>query len=205
MVKAVLFDMDGTFVDSEHLHKEAETLQCRQYGIELTQEDKDIFAYIIDKYSLKDRTIDQLIEENNAIYMDVAGPKIKLYDGFTDLTAMIKPKKMGLVTSSNSQVQKFVFKTLALDGIFDEIVTVDMVSKGKPHPAPYQLCLRKLNMSPLDVIALEDSVNGILSAKTAGILTLAIGHTLPKERLLHSAHYAADLKAAKVFLERYLR
>ncbi|MBS3148441.1 HAD family phosphatase [Candidatus Woesearchaeota archaeon] len=214
-MKAVLFDMDGTFLDSLKVYKEAETVHCMQHGIELDEKDAErfiwcsnavAFAYLIERYDIPDRTVGQLVDEHMGIFEKIAHERLRLYEGFEELAGWLKQEhKLAVVTSSGRRMQEFAFKKFSLDRFFDTVITGDMVERRKPDPLPYQVCLERLGIDPLDAIVLEDSPGGIMSAMNAGITTLAVGHTFSKKELDFSSFYVKNLREAKKWFEKYLK
>ncbi|MBI2147942.1 HAD family phosphatase [Candidatus Woesearchaeota archaeon] len=197
-IKAILFDMDGTIVDSEPIHEKAEFAVCRQFHIPLHPKDwktftgkrtRDIFKILIKRYDgAKGVTVDDLVLEKQALFRKYAMGKLRLFHGFLPLATRLKQAgyRLALVTSSEQDMQRFVFRQLGLNGLFDAIITGDHVRHGKPHPEPYRKAMRALKALPTDCIAIEDADNGILSAKRARAHTIGITNTLPRSWLGHA-------------------
>ncbi len=191
--KAIIFDMDGVIIDSEPTHVRAEKEVFEKFNIPVQPEDwfllkgkTDLGAFgtILEKYGIKEYTAQQLADEKMRIYPALAAGSLKLFDGFPELIAYIRPRyKTGLATSSQAMLQEAVFRQFSLQQYFDAVVNAEMVKKGKPDPEPYLLAMQKLGAAPLDSLVLEDADNGILSAKRAGARVIAVTHTLSRERL----------------------
>ena len=114
---------------------------------------------------------------------------------------------MGLVTASQREVTNMILENLKVKDIFDVIVTSDDVEKSKPNPDPYILAMRRLNLSPYEVFAIEDSIYGILSAKRAGINVIAVltGVNRRSEiKMLNPYKICKNLKEVKKVLEEEL-
>ena len=77
-----------------------------------------------------------------------------------------------------------------------------MVSKGKPDPEPYSLTISKLRLNPEDCIVIEDSDNGILSAKRAGAKVIAVTHSFGREKLKEADYIVDSLLEVKQLLEK---
>lgn len=202
--EAIIFDMDGVITDSEPLQMEAERLVCDKFGISVPLEEwknfkgktnKDIFSYIIKEYSDKPLPVQQLVDEKRKKYIEISSEKLTLVDGFLDFIEKIRKMVplIALTTSSNAIVQKFVFDKYNLNKYFDVITTGDEVKNGKPHPESYLLTVNKLGVRPQDAIVIEDSDNGIISAKAAGCTVVAITTSFPQEVLASKgADYVVD-------------
>jgi HAD superfamily hydrolase (TIGR01509 family) len=209
-VKAVIFDMDGVIVDSEPLSVASEKATLDTYGIKIDPEDwstfkgktsLSIFNSIIDKYGVKDLTAQEMRQEKMAHYARLFEDMISVYPEFADLIEYLRPKyTIILTTSSGSDVQKKIFDRFDLHEYFDHIITGDMVSNGKPHPEPYLLTLSKAGLHADDCIVIEDSDNGVTSAKGAGIRTIAVTHTFPEHKLSHSDFIVDGLAKIKELL-----
>ncbi len=199
--------MDGVIIDSEALSVESEKYVLHKYGI--TVEDSDwetfkgktsvaIFNFIINKYSIKNLTPEKMRVEKIEYYMTRFDECIRLFKGFTELIEYLRPKyKIALATSSGEDIRIRVFDKFDLHKYFDHVVTGDMVTHGKPHPEPYLLALSKLGLPGSNCVVIEDADNGINSAQAAGIKTIAVTHTFPREILLHSNFVVDDLKEIK--------
>ncbi len=102
------------------------------------------------------------------------------YVAMQGIQALLKKLKeaevlTALVTSSLLPKVRKVQAVLGLDGAFDAIVTSDLVERGKPDPACYQLAARKLGLTPAQCIAFEDAFSGVKSASGAGMFTVGVG------------------------------
>lgn len=207
-IKAVLFDLDGVVVNSEPTHKQAAEAVLRRKGIALTNEDsreiekhargrrlEDVWAYLKEHFHLQDNVDSLLQEVRDALFRLTV--EIHLMDGFQDFAKKIKKNyKTALVTSGRKAYLERLDKKLSISGYFDCIVTGDETKDGKPHPAPYVLACKKLNVTPKEAVAIEDAPNGITSAKAAGCLCIAVAFTFPEEELKEADYIARDFKAA---------
>ena len=194
-IRAVIFDMDGVIADSEHLHMDAERLILRQHGIEVPasewheftgQTDQKIFQYIVDNFSDGRYTADELIAAKYSIFLDMLRQRLQPISGVMDYLDWAKThyEKLALTTSSRRIVQQTIFETLRLHSYFDVVITGDCIQRGKPHPEPYLKTLAALNLSASECMVVEDSLNGVKSAKAAGCRVAGITTTFSKARLL---------------------
>jgi HAD superfamily hydrolase (TIGR01509 family) len=203
-IKAIIFDMDGVIVDSESIHVEAEKAACRHFGINIPHAEWDGFkgktaidiaSYILGTYSKGDVTPPQFVERKTALYLEIAATELAQIDGAVGFIAAARLafNRCALTTSSNRTIQNLVFHKLHLHRLFDVVITGDEVANGKPHPEPYLKTIEKLGVLPDQCIVIEDSDNGIISAKAAGCRTIGITTSYPAERLYG---YGADLVVA---------
>jgi HAD superfamily hydrolase (TIGR01509 family) len=194
-IKAIIFDMDGVLVDSEPIHEKAEREVCRQFGMEVAKSEwdgfrgrklDDIFSYASKKYGTGKEPIEEMIELKIQLYLFYALKEMELLPGVREfLDEMKKNQKyrFALTTSGRKIQQNQILAKYQLENFFETMVTADDVKNGKPHPEPYIVTVEKLNEEPGVCLVIEDSDNGIISAKAAGCQTCGITTTFPEDRL----------------------
>ena len=185
---AVLWDMDGTLVDTEPYWMATEFALAEKYGGTWSDEHAlnlvgkallDSGDYIRVHMDI-DRTPQQIVDElldgvvarvQEAIPWRPGGREL-----LEDLNANGVP--CALVTMS---WQRFVAPILARlpDRTFVTVVTGDQVEFGKPHPEPYLTAAAQLELRPEDCVAIEDSNTGAKSAVAAGCTVLCVPHHVP--------------------------
>ncbi len=183
--KAFIFDMDGVLVDSEALYVKIEQDICRNHGIDIPASEWDhfkgktnqaIFSYILSNFAATSSlNVDDLIEEKRQLVKSSL-QQTPLFAGAIDFLQFIRARfpLVALTTSSSKGIQELIFSIHNLESYFDIVVTGDQVSQGKPNPEPYIVTMQKLGVTPVEAMVLEDSDNGILSAKAAGCLAIGI-------------------------------
>lgn len=179
---AVLFDMDGTIIDSEPYWLESEqTLAAEHNGIWTAQDGLGVVGMSLDESSkvLKDKANIPLetSEIVNRLTDHVQGRLAKVVPwrpGARELLLDLKRHnvKTALVTMSLHRMAQQVVDAIDFDA-FDVIVAGDDVTRGKPHPEAYEKAAALLGFEPKNCIAFEDSATGLASAEAAG--TYAIG------------------------------
>lgn len=192
--QAVLWDLDGTLIDSEPLWMAAEASLMAEFGIEWTHEDAmslvgnalPVSAEIMRSHGvpLENRqVIDRLIGE----VMDGLRRDVPWRAGARELLVSLQQAGVpqALVTMSEAVMAEAVVQGLGFDP-FSVRVTGDVVRNGKPHPEPYLTAVAQLEEShgPLDpqqVVAVEDSRPGTASAMAAGLVTVAVPLHVPLE------------------------
>lgn len=194
-IKAVIFDMDGVIVDSEPIHELAEAQICREFGMEVPREEwdnfrgkklEDIFSYASGKYGSGNEPIEKMIERKIEVYLARALEDMRLVDGVREFLEELKNSRryrFALTTSGRKFQQEKILAKFGFAGFFDIMVTADDVNQGKPHPEPYLITVEKLAEHPNQCLVIEDSDNGILSAKAADCQTCGITTTFSRERL----------------------
>ena len=180
---AVLFDMDGTLIDSEHHWLSSEQELAASWGASWTSDDGEALIGV----SLYQST--QLIKEKLGIdltpgeiseiltdaVMQKLDAEIVWRPGVLELMADLKANgvKTALVTMSMRRMALRVAAKLPV-GAFDVVVAGDDVTNGKPHPEPYLLAAEQLGVDINDCIAFEDSVTGLTSAEASGAIAIGI-------------------------------
>lgn len=210
MLAAILFDLDGTLVNTDPLHFQAWQEMLLNHGLEI---DKAFYQTrisgrlnpIIIQDILPHLTLaegEKFAEDKEARFRELA-PSLKPLAGLEKILDWTKEYglKTGLVTNAPRKNVDFMLVTLELAEIFDAVfVAEEDVSEGKPDPAIYKLALERLDITPETALAFEDSPSGIRSAVGAGIRTIGISSTHDTEKLY-------DVGAFKVipdFNDRYL-
>jgi HAD superfamily hydrolase (TIGR01509 family) len=179
---AVLFDMDGTIIDSEPYWMASEqALAAEHNGTWTSNDGLDIIGMDLDESSkvFKDRANIPLEPEEikNRLTNDVQSKLAKVVPwrpGAQELLLELRRRnvKTALVTMALHRMAQQVVDAIPFDA-FDVIVAGDDVTRGKPHPEAYEKAAALLGFHPSKCIAFEDSVTGLTSAEAAG--TYAIG------------------------------
>lgn len=193
-INTVLFDLDGTLINtneliiSSFLHT-LNTYYPNQYKRE------DVLPFIgpslhdtfssIDKERVEEfigcyRTFnhdhhDELVEEYETVYDTVKTLREKGY-------------KVGIVTTKIRETTEMGLKLTKLDSFFDVIVTIDDVENVKPHPEPIQKALHLLGAKPEETLMVGDNHHDIVGGKNAGVKTAAVAWTIKGRKYLESYH-----------------
>lgn len=185
---AVLFDMDGTLIDSEPYWLESEQALAAEHNGNWTPEDGlSVVGMSLDESSklFKDKTNVNLdpAEIVTRLTTDVQSRLEKVIPwrpGAKELLQDLRKHgvKTALVTMSLHRMAKQVVDAIDFDA-FDVIVAGDNVLRGKPHPEPYLLAAELLGYDPKDCIAFEDSITGITSAEAAGTKAIGVPNFVP--------------------------
>ncbi len=182
--EAVIFDCDGTLVDSMSAHFEAWCDALALYGAKgIFKEDvfmamggrptRDIVVEINDEYDLKLDPEAVAFAKREAFLKRLH--KIELIDEISEFAKSQRGKVPMAVASGGSRY--VVEKTLAIVGIsdwFDEVVTADDVAEGKPAPDVFLKAAQLLGVEPAKCLVLEDAPSGILAAQRAGMQVVAV-------------------------------
>jgi HAD superfamily hydrolase (TIGR01509 family) len=185
---AVLFDMDGTIIDSEPYWMASEqALAAEHNGTWTTTDSLGVIGKDLNESSklFKDATNVPLeVEEiKNRLSNDVQSRLAKVVPwraGAQELLQDLRKHKVktALVTMSLHTMAQQVVDAIPFDA-FDVIVAGDDVTRGKPHPEAYQKAAALLGFDPSQCIAFEDSVTGLTSAEAAGTYAIGIPNIIP--------------------------
>ena len=185
---AVLWDMDGTLVDTEPYWIEEEYALVAEYGGAWSDEHahnlvgNDLIVsanYIRDQGGVTlsateiiDRLLDRVIERCRV--------HIPWRPGARELLAELQADGVpcALVTMSYQSLAQAIIETLPA-GSFQTVVAGDDVTHGKPHPEPYLTAAERLGVAPQRCVAIEDSLTGVSSAEAAQVPVLAVEHLVP--------------------------
>ncbi|MAV59049.1 MAG: hypothetical protein CMG07_03750 [Candidatus Marinimicrobia bacterium] len=182
-IKGILFDLDGTVIDSERLYQKAEIKLFKEYGIDIPDEDWKIFRGCSEQNFYKISMKRYNIKEQREIFIEKGRQYIKkefksslsYKNSFKDFYNYIKYKyKLGLVTASPKHSFDYVDSILGITNYFKNVITNDDCKNSKPHPEPYLKMMYLLNLDPRETLIIEDSINGISSAKAAGANVVSI-------------------------------
>jgi HAD superfamily hydrolase (TIGR01509 family) len=184
-MSAILFDMDGTLIDSEPLWLEAEIEIMEELGCDWDQQDQiNCLGGPIDKTEnyMQDRSnnikpfgyftkkLDDVMEQKLSTKLDLIPNALEIID-----ECKRSELKIALVTASSGRLMRAVLKRFPV-GIFDTVVSYDDVERSKPDPEPYLLAAKTLGVDITNCVVLEDSLTGVQSGLSAGAQVIGIPH-----------------------------
>ena len=184
-MSAILFDMDGTLIDSEPLWLEAEIEIMEELGCNWDQQDQiNCLGGPIDKTEnyMQDRSnnikpfgyftkkLDDVMEQKLSTKLDLIPNALEIINECKRFEL-----KIALVTASSGRLMRAVLKRFPV-GIFDTVVSYDDVKRSKPDPEPYLLAAKTLGVDITNCVVLEDSLTGVQSGLSAGAQVIGIPH-----------------------------
>lgn len=186
MLKAVLFDLDGTLANTDPIHFLTWQEFLRNYGLEIDDEfykakisgrlNPVIVADILPQ--LSEAEGQRVADEKEAYFRRIA-LDLKPISGLMELLEWVENGglKVALVTNAPRENVEFMLRVLRVEDKFEPVILASELPLGKPDPAPYLLALKQLGVSASEAIAFEDSPSGIRSAAGAGIFTVGVTST----------------------------
>lgn len=195
MVQTVIFDMDGTLIDTEKYYRIFWPKAFAAFGFSMSDEQalamrslgKPFSDPLLKKWFGEDTDFDAIRQKRRELmeaYIEQVGIDCK--PGAVELLTALKERGIttAIATATNMEQTKSYLKMTGLEGFFDRIISAHQVERGKPAPDVYLYACRELGRQPQDCIAIEDSPNGVLSAYEAGCKVIMIpDQTQPEEEL----------------------
>jgi beta-phosphoglucomutase len=207
--RALIFDLDGVLIDTEPLHKKTKRLAFAEFGLAVPENLYDAFrgrsdedmaremvrAYgsaglawetvVARKHRIFESLEDEILPVPGALEFLRAAKAATKAGTATGASALSGKRfgKMALCTSATERNQRYALDRFGFGPFFDAVVHAGMLTRTKPHPEPYLLAVEKLGLPAADCLVVEDSRNGILSAKGAGCRVAAITTSFQREEL----------------------
>ena len=181
---AVIFDLDGTLIDSENNYVASDGKLLAYFGIEYTPVLRerllgrgiDVFAHIlIDEYGVRESP-ETLVAMKDSYYMDVARNNTQVFPEMRKLLDIFTDRGLALAVASGSSlpVIEELIGVCAIRHYFAELVSSVGFFPGKPDPTIFRETSRRLGFPPEECLVLEDSPSGVAAALAAGMKVVAI-------------------------------
>ena len=195
MLQGVVFDLDGVIVDSHPLHKQAWRAFLASMDKQVSEPDldfilegrrrRDILIHFLGK--LSDSEIQEYGERKDVFFQQSCAG-LEAVAGTVELIKKLDQAalQIALATSASRNRACWTLQQLKIAEYFAVVVTGDDVTESKPDPTIYRLASQNLKIAPEYLLAVEDSVCGVLSAKSAGLRCLGIGDGENVPRLMQA-------------------
>jgi HAD superfamily hydrolase (TIGR01509 family) len=203
LIEAVVFDLDGLLLDTERVWDEVREALTRERGGRwhdgaqadmMGMSSTEWSRYMHDELGLSESP-----EEINRLVVERMQERYRgglpLIEGAVEAVRRIGAHwPLGLASSSNRPLIDLVLAEMGVADFFRATVSSEEVERGKPAPDVYLEAARRLGVRPQDAVAIEDSANGIRSAKAAGMRVIAIPnpHFPPADDVLAEADLVLD-------------
>lgn len=193
MIKAVLFDFDGTVINTNELIIESYKYAFRKVlGRDIPIEEilglfgRPLLLSLVEDYGEKGEALCTAFREfNESRHDDIAVP----FQGVPDSIIAIKDSgfKTGIVTSKRKEMLLRGIKLIGLEGVFDVLIANEDTEKHKPDPEPIITACERIGIAPSETVYVGDSVFDILCGKNAGVKTCGVKYTLTEPQKLYNA------------------
>lgn len=188
-VKAVIFDLDGTLVDSEPNYSEADNKTLAEYGIvELSAEMKRKYVGIGTKEMMEDikkmydinETIENLVSKKNKYYLEIAKENTPVFPEMHKFLQFLKSNNypLALASGSSPEIIETVLSITKLKEYFDVVLSAEQVEKGKPAPDVFLEAAKQLGVPFENCLVIEDSKPGVEAAKSASMYCIALPYMM---------------------------
>lgn len=188
-IRTVLFDLDGTLIDTNELIIKSFEHTFSKYGFSFTREEimdfngpplRDTFT------SLNKEFAEEMLETYRSHNHLIHDQYIKLFPNIIETLDILKEKKVpvGIVTAKMRVGVDLGLKLTGLDQYFKTIVTIDDVTNPKPHPESVIKAMKELNGEPKSTIMVGDNYHDILAGKNARVLTAGVAWSHRGEEFL---------------------
>ncbi|HEY1678431.1 MAG TPA: HAD family phosphatase [Candidatus Sulfotelmatobacter sp.] len=188
---ALIFDLDGVLVDSEPLHRRAKEQALAEIGIAVPESVYDELKGRPDEIGLREivekkgvpEKFPQLIERKSQLYRAIHHELQEVAGAAAFIRWARTHFRIALATSSTPYNRGVAFGVLGVGNLFESVVDSGRHQRPKPDPEVFQVAMRDLRLGPADCWIIEDSVNGLRAAKSAGCLAVGITTTFSAEIL----------------------
>lgn len=206
-IEAVLFDLDGSLVDSMWIWRDIDIAYLRKFDIPMPEglqtaiegmSFSETAVYFKETFRLPD-SLEQIKEEWTRMAWDKYASQVPLKKGAGEFIACCRERniRLGIATSNSRALVENVLKVHGLMGYFEGIVTACDVSVGKPAPDVYLEAARRCHTAPSKCLVFEDIVPGILAGRAAGMKVCAVADE-------YSAYQSREKKElADYYIEDY--
>lgn len=189
--KAVIFDLDGTLVDSMWMWKDIDIEYLEKHGIDLPSDLQtkiegmsfsETAIYFKERFHLMD-TIEEIKSEWNNMARDKYLNSVPLKEGVKEFLEYLKEKniKTGIATSNSRELAEIAITNLGIKDYFNSVRTSCEVDRGKPSPDIYLLVASDLGVLAEECLVFEDVIHGIMAGKNANMTVCAVYDDFSKE------------------------
>jgi len=204
-IKAFLFDLDGTLVDTERLWVAAAEQLLREKGHPISHEEALALVYgrawsQIQAEMLRDCPNGfadgaDLERQLGEVFDMLKGEcDVRIHSSIDVLQRLAAAYTIAVVSGSSRSVIDEMLRVAGVADLVTTVVSTEDTPRGKPHPAPFALAAERLDVPPDQCLVFEDSRAGVLAAKAAGMQVIALQRDgAPPQDLSDADHVVADL------------
>lgn len=191
-MRAVIFDFDGTLVDSEPNYFQANRALLAQHGIPFDETDNqryvgasslDMMHDFVARHGLPGPPR-ALVEQRDRLYLAIAEGSTRVFPGMLRFLDLVQGSRLPVAVASGSSLA-VIRRLLAVVGLadrFDQVLSAEQVARGKPAPDVFLEAARRLRQAPRSCVVVEDSAPGVAAAFRAGMRCIAVPERLQPSR-----------------------
>jgi beta-phosphoglucomutase family hydrolase len=193
MLRAAVFDMDGTLIDNMHVHREAWRIFLERKGLPFDEEqyhrnNTGTIIEIIPRFFPHASDLAEAYRlgmEKEAVYREIYRGRVVALPGLVGFLDALRAAgiRIALATAADRGNIDFTLDELGIRDRFDALVGSEDVKRGKPHPDVYLHAAERLGQAPMRCLAFEDSHSGIRAALDAGMRVVGLSTTHTQEEL----------------------
>lgn len=183
--KAVIFDMDGSLIDSMWIWPEVDRIYMKKYGLKAPEDFHkaiegmsytETAQYFVNTFHDLKQTVEQVKREWAEMTMEIYSTKVFPKAGAVEFLEQMRERGvlLGIATSNDRSLAEAALKGQGIISYFDSVRTACEVDAGKPAPDVYLKVAEDLHVSPGECLVFEDVPNGILAGKNAGMEVCAV-------------------------------
>ncbi len=182
--EGIIFDLDGTLIDSEPNYYESDRMLLADYGVEFSEEMKKKYVGVGNSFMMEDLRrrynlsdpMEVLLEKKNRYYMDIARRNTQAFPEMKKLVERLAAEgyRLAIASGSSPEVIEELTEIVGLRKYFELLVSSEEVPRGKPAPDIFLLTAEKLGIKSAEAIVLEDTQYGVEAAVRAGMRCVAI-------------------------------
>ena len=203
MKKGIIFDMDGTIVDSLPYHYKAWKIFFKENKVENFSEKLkdykgggtlDLLTTVLgNNYSKKE--LKSMVDDKEIIFRDIYKDNVIPIEGFIQMLESIKSKKIlvGLASNAIRKNVKMILNELKIYNEFNSIICGDEVDNGKPNPEMFNKTVKRFKLDKKDCLIFEDSIEGLQGAVNSGIDAIGVKSS-SSDKILKSAGAKGTVK-----------
>ncbi len=212
-IDAVIFDLDGTLVDSMWMWKSIDIEYLKRFGIELPKDLQkcvegmsfsETAIYFKERFDLPD-SLDEIKSAWNQMAWEKYMKEVPLKDGVKEFLVHLKEQNIpaGIATSNSRELAELVVERHGIREYFSSIRTSCEVAKGKPSPDIYLLVAKDLGVKPERCLVFEDVIHGVMAGKNANMMVCAVHDDFSKkdeeEKIKLADYYVNSMKEVLEF------
>lgn len=183
-VKAVLFDLDGTLIDSMWIWKEIDLMYLGKRGLSMPDDlqkriegmsMRETATFFKDTFGIEDSP-EAMMDEWIAMAFETYATRVEYKKGAEDFLRYLRTRgiKTGICTSNARELLQVIADKLHMEAYIDCFLTANEVERGKPFPDSYLEVARRLQVDPSQCLVFEDIIPGILAGQAAGMRVCAV-------------------------------